>query len=158
MSKESFPEEECDFDFSLIGIISYLEEYKLAYFFNRSLHLNFIQDVTGLDYFDKPTNQHLYFPFFKCESLEQQAKYTLIKNKVDLIQETYLSEDMLLKKHKIQSYLLIPEQKHFHYFLIIKDMTNQEENLTKRLNHFTFIIHTTNIDVHSLKSKYNLIL
>lgn len=67
MSNARFLEEEYNLDFLLMGLISYLKEYKLVYLINKVLYLILSQESKVLNYFNKSVKKSISFTFFQME-------------------------------------------------------------------------------------------
>ncbi len=66
-------------DYQLVAIHSSIEEYKMAYFLNKHLHLRLQRSRFDLD-FNHGEIQALY-PLFEFKEPENYRSYHLIKNK-----------------------------------------------------------------------------
>ena len=99
-------EAEFDYDFSLVGIISALKEYKLAWLLNSKLEVQ-LEKTTDIE-----------IEFLKNQSL-------IISN---YIYETEHSSLKLLKNKSVDQFgdnpaFLVPELKRFDYFILIQGFT-----------------------------------
>lgn len=133
---------EYDYDFKVIGISSSSKEYKLAWAFNKSLQIDLV----------------------KCEDLEYQSSKDsrfLISN---FLFETEYSNFRLLKNkavefEKVSKPFLIPEYKHYDYFLRLEGEINDEflQQIVLKLRELSIIQHVELLDILSINSKENLL-
>jgi hypothetical protein len=130
------------YDFELLGIISPVKDYKIAWAINIALHIKLKK------------NNDLKIEFINDKTL-------IISN------YTFETENSLLRliKNKCQevsdasSSYLLPELKNFDYFLKIEDEANtfDQSQIIKRIKSLPLIQYITPIDTTKLKSKENLI-
>ena len=132
---------EFDYDFSLLGIISALKEYKLAWLINSHLdvQLDKVKDIE----IEFLKSQNLIISNYVCES--EHSILRLLKNKsVDQIGDNPA--------------FLLPELKRFDYFILIRGFedtfTNQE--LKMKISSIPRVQYVQIFPVESLKSKENL--
>ena len=135
-------EAEFDFDFSLLGIISALKEYKLAWLLNNKLDVQLIKakDIE-IDFLN---SQNLIISNYIFETDHNNLR--LLKNKsVDQFGD--------------HSAYLLPELKRFDYFILKQGFedtfTNQE--LKEKLSSILKIQYVQLFSIENLKSKENLI-
>ena len=132
-------EVEYSYDFCLLGVVSNEREYKLAWQINQKFNLELTkQSDISLDFLNK---NKLLISNFLFET--DYTTFRLLKNK---------SWDV---KDNKRPYLL-PEMKETDYLLQIEGEYNQADILAS-LRSIPNVIHVFNIDVHSLKSKENLL-
>jgi hypothetical protein len=129
------------YDFELLGLVSPVKDYKMAWLINRDLHLNLVR------------SEDLILEFLTLPRLKiSQFFLSLPHGFVQLLKNKALnSSDQV-------SYL-IPELKSVDYFLLVQDETFQlsihtfADQLVK--NHF--IQNVIPLDISKLKSKENLL-
>jgi hypothetical protein len=129
------------YDFELLGLVSPVKDYKMAWLINRDLHLNLVR------------SEDLILEFLSLPRLKiSQFFLSLPHGFVQLLKNKALnSSDQV-------SYL-IPELKSVDYFLLVQDETFQlsihtfADQLVK--NHF--IQNVIPLDISKLKSKENLL-
>ena len=135
-------EAEFDYDFSLLGIISALKEYKLAWLLNNQLDVQLIKakDIE-IDFLN---NQNLIISNYIFETDHNNLR--LLKNKS-------------MDQFGDHSVYLLPELKRFDYFILKQGFedtfTNQE--LKEKLSTILKIQYVQLFSVENLKSKENLI-
>jgi hypothetical protein len=135
-------EAEINYDFSLIGIISPLKDYKLAWTMNKLLELQLSKE------------KDIEIDFLKSKSL-------VISN---FLYETEHSSLRLLKNKSVDQFsdnpiFLLPELNKFDYLMIIKgfDDVFSPSYLKKKLLTVPQIQFVQSFLLESLKSKENLI-
>lgn len=140
-------------DFTLIGIHSAEEDYKLAYLLNKHLESNFVRYQFNLDF----KNSNAEFPLFEFKDPNTHINYYLINNKHSQVIENKDNEGLFGGKYNTISYL-IPEKKRVDYFLKIEGITNNSTiKLVAHLNKINQIVTSYTIDTSTLKSKNYLI-
>ncbi len=129
------------YDFELLGITSSLKDYRLAWHMNDVLqmHLSKVDDHV-IEYSEF---QKIEVSCFRYEGGESVIR--LLSNKV------YREADQK------QAYL-IPEHKHFDFFLLLEGQPIDVTNFTNKLKQINGLEFITKIDVKKLRSKENLIL
>lgn len=143
-------------DYSLIGIHTSEEDYKLAYLLNLNLNTSFTKFKYQLDFENKKAS----FSIFEFIDKENQLSNYLISNK-------YIGDDTANLKpnlfsdninYSTTSYL-IPEKKNVDYFLKIEGEISalKLRKTIKKLNNIHQIITSYNINSSNLKSKDFLI-
>lgn len=132
---------EPSFDFELLGLVSPVKDYKMAWLINKVMDLNLVRDNDFLlDFISAPrleiSNYFLPMPFGFIQ---------LLKNKA-------------LNSSQQLAYL-IPELRSMDYFLLIQDETEQTscQNFVSLLSQNPFIQSVVRLDVSKLKSKENLL-
>ena len=143
-------------DYSLIGIHTSEEDYRLAFLLNQHLKTNFTNSKNQLDF----KNDVASFSVFEFINEQHQLTIHLIANK--FVGNARQSTELNLFNSEVQfsniSYL-IPEKKNIDYFVKIEgDITNNE--LNKRIdtiNKINQVITSYQINPAELKSKDYLI-
>ena len=143
-----------DVDFSLIGIHSTEEDYRLAYLLNQHLSTKFNRFKTALDF----ENSNAVFPIFEFIDENNFINYYLINNKH--IENAKKQENVgLFGGNFSTTTYLIQEKKNVDYFLKIEGCNNMKfiQNTVNRLNSINQIITSYSIDPNNLKTKDYLI-
>lgn len=141
-------------DYSLIGIHSTEEDYRLAYLLNNYLKIKLTRFKHNLDF----KNSTAVFPLFEYKDEANYINYYLINNKhIELIDNQY-KEGLFGGNYSTTSYL-IPEKKKVDFFLKIEGCNKEDfiKNLVNDLNKINQIITSYPIVPINLKSKENLI-
>lgn len=130
-----------NYDFDLFGITSSIKDYKLAWLINSQLHVNLHK-----------ADDHIV-EFNEANKLETGCfEFSDNGNRLKLLNNKVYKE-----KNKAQDYL-IPELKHFDFFLLVEGQQLEVTNLTNKLKQINKLEFITKIDVMKLRSKENLIL
>ncbi len=145
----------CDLedDYSLIGIHSTEEDYRLAYLLNKYLKTKLVRFKEALDF----KNSTAEFPLFEYKDEKKFINYYLINNKHLQFVDNQNNEVLFGGNYTI-SYL-IPEKKKVDYFLKIEgcNLKSFNEELVENLKKIAQIITSYSLDPNSLKSKDHLI-
>lgn len=141
-------------DYSLIGIHSTEEDYRLAYLLNSYLKIKLTRFKHHLDF----KNSTAVFPLFEYKDGENYINYYLINNKFTELVDNQHKEGLFGGNYSTTSYL-IPEKKKVDFFLKIEGCNNEDfiQNLVNDLNKINQIITSYSIEPITLKSKENLI-
>jgi len=143
-----------DNNYTLIGIHSTLEEYKLAYLLNQKINTRFVRAEYSLDFENK--NNNATFSVYEFINTEFSQSWFLISNQYsNHLEETSTG---LLKTNEITIYL-IPEKKKVDFFLKLEGDFNYDY-ITKKveeINSINQVITSYRIDPNTLKSKDFLI-
>lgn len=129
------------FDFNLLGIVSPVKDYKLAWLINRTLQINLTR------------SEDLLIEFLSNPNLEiSQFFLSLPHGFIQLLKNKSLNSSQQLA-------YLIPELRNMDYFLLIQDETGQIdlEVYLKKLADNPSIQSVVKLDVSKLKSKENLL-
>ena len=141
-------------NYTLIGIHTALEDFKLAYLLNNNLNTHFSRASFSLDF---ETNQtKASFSIFEYTNEKYDYDWYLIANSYK--EEKVNATDTLALSTETITYL-IPEKKSVDYF--IKVVGEQDNLLIKRsmdtINSINQIVTCYTIDTNTLKSKEFLI-
>ncbi len=140
-------------DFTLIGIHSAEEDYKLAFLLNQQLNSNFVRYQYNLDF----KGSEVEFPLFEFKDPNTHINYYLINNKYRQVIEYKDHKELFGGRYSTISYL-IPEKKRVDYFLKIEGANNTSTlKLVNQLNKINQIVTSYTIDTNTLKSKNYLI-
>ena len=129
------------FDFELLGIVSPIREYRMAWLVNQELELNLIKA------------DDLELEFLNAEKLEiAQYFLSLPHGFIQLLKNKALNSSQQLA-------YLIPELKNLDYFLLVQDETEQLDlsNFMEKLSQNSLVQSIVRIDISKLKSKENLL-
>lgn len=132
---------EPSFDFELLGLVSPVKDYKMAWLINRELHLGIskAKDIM-LEFVSLPTLEiSQYFLALPYGFIQ------LLKNK------------SLNSSHQLA--YLIPELRNIDYFLLVQDHTEQTNIATfvEALSKNAFVQSVVRLDISKIKSKENLL-
>lgn len=154
MSKIHAFDFEFDHDYSLIGIHSILEDYRMAYFLNKNLNVHLKRFKEDLDF----PSKNCSFPFFSYEDKATFTSWSLIANKHTFIDNVNALNNNLFKEETKTSFL-ISEKKNIDYFIKISGNINSNDlqNILHKINNTHKIITSYTINPYDLKSKDYLI-
>jgi len=143
-------------DYSLIGIHTSEEDYRLAYLLNKNLNTSFSKHNQYLDF----KNNNAAFSVYEFNDEKKQQESFLISNKFignyTQVANANLFSDSI--SYSTTSYL-IPEKKKVDFFLKIEGETSTDEikRIVEKLNNIHQIITSYSIDPSELKSRDFLI-
>ncbi|UZD24011.1 IPExxxVDY family protein [Algoriphagus halophytocola] len=129
------------YDFELLGLVSPVKDYKMAWLINRDLQLDLVQwEDLELEFMTAPTLKISQYFLSLPHGFVQ-----LLKNKA-------------LNSTNQVAYL-VPELKSMDYFLLLQDETFQISinTFANQLAKNPFIQNVMKLDVNKLKSKENLL-
>jgi len=129
------------FDFELLGIVSPIREYRMAWLVNQELDLNLVKA------------DDLELEFLNAEKLEiAQYLLSLPHGFIQLLKNKAINSTQ-------QAAYLIPELKNLDYFLLVQDETEELDliNFVKKLSRNPLVQSIVRIDITKLKSKENLL-
>ncbi len=132
---------EYDFEFDLIGIVSHVKEYKLAWLLNNILGIRLVKQKDLAINF---TNNNLIISNF--EFATEYLTYQLLKNQS-------------VCKPTGKPYYLLPELKKFDFLLMIKDESGTIvlDEVIKKIRKLSEVYYIMQADLSQLDSKENLI-
>lgn len=144
----------CEEEYSLIGIHSTLEDYKLAYLINKKLNTRFFKAKEDLQFIRE--KKKASFSIYNYENTKYDFDWFLIANSYRRENQTVSNELLLTSETKTY---LIPEKKKVDFFLKIcgeseYDFVMKTINSIKSIEN---IITAYLIDKNTLKSKDFLI-
>ncbi len=145
---------EYDHDYTLIGIHSALEDYRLAYFLNKNLDLRLQRFKNDLDF----PSLNCRFSVFNCEERVTFTSWSLIANRHVTVSNVVPSGDNLFGE-ETKVYYLIAEKKQVDYFIKINGAIEFDElqNILSKINNTNKIITSYTINPNDLNSKDYLI-
>jgi hypothetical protein len=129
------------FDFELLGLVSPIREYRMAWLINQEMDLNLVKA------------EDLELEFLNSPKLEiSQYFLSLPHGFIQLLKNKALNSSQQLA-------FLIPELKNLDYFLLVQDETEQIQLSTfiDQLSKNSLIQSIVRIDISKLKSKENLL-
>ena len=143
-----------DDEFSLIGIHTTLEDYKLAYLLNKTLNTKFYKAKEDLEFIRE--NKKASFSIYNYENLKYDYDWFLIANSYRRENQTVSNELLLTSETKTY---LIPEKKKVDFFLKICGESAYEFVLKtiQKIKNIDHVITAYSIDKNTLKSKDFLI-
>ena len=141
-------------DYSLVGIHSTEEDYRLAFLLNKYLHIKLKRYKDNLDF----QNSKAEFPLFEFKDEHNFINYYLINNKHTQFVHNQENAGLFGGNYSTISYL-IPEKKKIDFFLKIEGCYREIfiKNLIDKLNTINQIITSYSIETSTLKSKDHLI-
>lgn len=149
--EDSFSEE-----FSLLAIHTDLEDFRLAYFLNKTLGLNLSRKEFDLNFIDSKGN----FSVFEYIDQDNFLKWNLISNIYNHNFTTNINSNDLfeLSNELVKKFNLLSEYKNVNFLLKLENNENQVdlEDIIKEIKNIPQIITLYNIN-KDLKNKENLI-
>lgn len=141
-------------NYSLIGIHTTLEDYKIAYLLNSQLKTQFTRANYNLDFEQDKTN--VSFSIYSYENVTYDYDWFLIANSCK--QEKKIQPEELLFDSEIKNYL-IPEKKDIDFFIKITGASNDRFlfQIVKEIKKINQVITSYSINPQTLKSKDFLI-
>lgn len=154
MSKIHAFDFEFDHDYTLIGIHSILEDYRMAFYLNKNLNIHLKRFQEDLDF----PSKNCSFPFYSYEDKTTFASWSLIANKYSFIDSVNVKNNNLFKEETKTSFL-ISEKNTVDYFIKINGNINDTDlqNILYKINNTHKIITSYTINPFNLKSKDYLI-
>ncbi|AUC85662.1 IPExxxVDY family protein [Polaribacter sp. ALD11] len=147
-------EDFCEEEYSLIGIHTALEDYKLAYLLNKNLNTRFSKSQKNLE-FENDKNI-ASFSIYNFSSKKYDFDWFLIANSFKRENQTESNE--LLLTTETRAYL-IPEKKKVDFFIKISGEVDVDyvESAVSKIKNIEQVITSYSIDKNTLKSKDFLI-
>ncbi len=134
-----FLNEKYEYDFSLIGISCHEKDYRLCWALNQTLFISLKKKEETLEVLLKKTNEISRHSIYFFLNEDTKNEFYLICN-------------------RSSSGLLIPEQAHADYLMMIKENYSfSVEKLLSKIKEIPFILTAFTVSVDTLKSKENLI-
>lgn len=129
------------FDFELLGLVSPVKDYKMAWLINQILGLNLVR------------TEEIFIEFLNTPNLEiSQYFLSLPHGYIQLLKNKSLNSSQQLA-------YLVPELRNMDYFLLVQDETGQTD-----LSYFASLLaknpliqSAVRLDVSKIKSKENLL-
>ncbi|PWG05966.1 IPExxxVDY family protein [Polaribacter aquimarinus] len=144
----------CEEEYSLIGIHSTLEDYKLAYLLNKTLKTKFYKAKEDLEFTRE--KKKASFSIYNYENIKYGYDWFLIANSYRRENQTVSNELLLTSETKTY---LIPEKKKVDFFLKICGESEYEfvMKTVQKIKNIDNVITAYSIDKNTLKSKDFLI-
>ncbi|MDT7831449.1 IPExxxVDY family protein [Flavobacteriaceae bacterium S356] len=144
----------CEENYTLIGVHTTLEDYKLAFLLNSHLKTGFHRASYSLDFSN--TAEDVSFSIYDYTNKEYDFEWYLIANSCS--QEVKLNSSGLLQSTETKTYL-IKEKKKVDFFIKIVGETDRSY-ITKtidKINAINQVVTSYQVDTNTLKSKDFLI-
>ncbi|TYB74076.1 IPExxxVDY family protein [Bizionia saleffrena] len=146
-----------DEEFTLIGIHSSLEDFRLAYLINKHLQSHLYRKPYDI----KSDNLAAHYSIFEWEDQEQLRVWNLVSNtcKVEIQQQPDTRDSLFGTSKTTKTYHLLPEFKRVNYVLKIEsELPEQAQKLIlNTIQDIKQVVMAHFIDADLLKSKENLI-
>ena len=144
----------CEEPYSLIGIHSTLEDYKLAYLMNRNLNTRFNKATENLEF--KRDQKKASFSIYNYENTNDGFDWFLIANSYRRENQTVSNELLLTTETKTY---LISEKKKVDFFLKICGESEYDfvMKIIQKIKNIDNVITAYSIDKNTLKSRDFLI-
>ena len=144
----------CEEPYSLIGIHSTLEDYKLAYLMNRNLNTRFNKATEDLEF--KRDHKKASFSIYNYENTNDGFDWFLIANSYRRENQTVSNELLLTSETKTY---LISEKKKVDFFLKICGESEYDfvMKIIQKIKNIDNVITAYSIDKNTLKSRDFLI-
>jgi hypothetical protein len=144
----------CEEEYSLIGIHSTLEDYRLAYLLNKNLSTRFYKAKEDLEFVRE--KKKASFSIYNYENKVENNDWFLIENIFK--EKPKLEKSQLLLFPEIETHL-ISEKKKVNYFIKISDEITASLMLTitEKISKIDQVNKVYSIDKNTLKSKDFLI-
>ncbi len=154
MSKTLSFDFEYEHDYTLIGVHTSLEDYRLAFFLNKVLNLKFKRYREDLDFESKGCS----FSFFVYEDEVNYKSWSLISNKQYFFEKEKFDFANLFQNEPKVSYL-IPEKRKVDFFIKISGNIDSEslQLIMQKIKGIKNIIALYTVEPNKLKSKDYLI-
>ena len=147
-------EDFCEDNYTLIGIHTALEDFKLAYLLNNNLNTLFSIEDFSLDF--ESNNTKASFSIYNYINEKYDFEWYLIANSFK--EERTNELDTIVLSTETKTYL-IPENKNIDYFLKIVGEPNQEliYKTVDKINQLNQVVTSYVVETDTLKSKEFLI-
>ncbi|MDD7915645.1 IPExxxVDY family protein [Polaribacter ponticola] len=147
-------EDFCEDEYSLIGIHTALEDFKLAYLLNKNLNTSFYKSKEDLIFEGQQKNAS--FSIFNYSNAEYDFDWFLIANSSKRENQTESNELLLTSETKTY---LIPEKKKVDFFIKISGDLSYEllSETVDNIKKIDQVITSYSVDKNTLKSKDFLI-
>jgi len=146
-----------DEEFTLIGIHSSLEDYRLAYLLNKHLEIHLSRKPTDM----KSDNLAAHYSIFEWVDEAQLTVWNLVSNscKVEVLQQPEMLDSLFGASKTTKTYFLLPEFKRVNYVLKIEtELPEQAQKLIlNTIQDIKQVVMAHCINANLLKSKENLI-
>ncbi|SEA57636.1 IPExxxVDY family protein [Bizionia paragorgiae] len=151
---DDFFEEE---EFTLIGIHSNLEDFRLAYLINKQLEIHLYRKTEDI----KSDNLAAHYSIFEWIDQDQDTVWNLVSNtcKIEMQQQPDSVDSLFGDGKTTKTYHLLPEYKRVNYLLKIESELDDDEQklILNTIQEIKQVVMAHFIDANQLKSKENLI-
>lgn len=144
----------CEDNYTLIGIHTALEDFKLAYLLNNNLNTHFSKANFSLDF--ESSKSKASFSIFNYIHEEYDFEWYLIAN--SYTEEKKNESDTIALTTETKTYL-IPEKKRVDYFIKIVGESSQNliRQTVEKIKEINQVVTSYTVDTDTLKSKEFLI-
>ncbi|WP_452220116.1 IPExxxVDY family protein [Lacinutrix salivirga] len=144
-------------EFTLVGIHTTIEDYKLAYLLNKNLEVNLKRLDNDLDFFNKA-----HYSIFEWEDNKQLVTWNLVSNSCRLDNIDVLEDKtslFQLEQSTSKTFYLLPEYKKVSYLLKISTQYNvsKQKQILDTIIKIPQVATAYSIDTNTLKNKDHLI-
>lgn len=131
---------EYDYDFLLIGISCHEKDYRLCWAINQALGIDMARTENPLEISLRKDEKPSRFTLYGFEHPENDSAFFLVSN-------------------RSETGLLVPEQKHADYFLVVHGPfgKNEEARFLQSIKEIAFVLTAFALVPGELKSKQNLV-
>ncbi|HLV37880.1 IPExxxVDY family protein [Xanthomarina sp.] len=146
-----------DEGFTLIGIHTSLEDYRLAYLLNLKLRIHLKRKKNDLDF-----SNNAWYSIYEWNDEKQLNTWNLVSNicKLETV-NTEITNSLFADSGKLtETFYLLPELKKVNFLLKISDeqlTTNEIQKIINGIQEVAQIVTAYSIDIDTLKFKNNLI-
>ena len=147
-----------ELDYFLIAIKTRIEDYRFAYFLNKTSFFQFERSMHDISFLQN--KQTILFPYFEYLDDDMERSSFLIKNTVlHDIKDENSATSLFFGEPLSNTFYLIPELKEFDYLIKLVGIWKNSEKvyLKKYLQHISFVESEAIIDHKNLKSINNLV-
>ncbi len=155
-----------DFEYTIIGIKTILDDYQLAFHLNKDLKTYFVRLENDIDVQSKSKNELSYYSHFIYKNEEEMEEWHLINNKYNTENQfseevKEISQDLFSQNNQVTQITkyFIPEKKELNYLLRIDFIENKKrvDDLISKIRSIPAITTAFSIQYNTLRSKRNLI-
>ena len=154
-----------EFDYTVIGINTVIDDYQLAYLLNNVIKTYFIRCEIDIDVQNRSNDQLSYFSHFIYENIDEMEEWHLISNKYNtennFSEKEEVSQDLFSQNNQVTQITkyFIPEKKEVNYLLRIDFIENKKrlDDLISTIRSIPAITTAFSIEYNTLRSKRNLI-
>lgn len=141
-----------DDDYTLIGVHSVVEDYRLAFLLNKYLNTHFLRTKQDLDF--KNGNHNSLYSVYEYTNKKEGYDWFLISN----VYKTEVKSVGLFSESETKTFL-IPEKKRVDYFLKVEGTFTADYIIKsiEKINQIPQIITSYQIETNTLKSRDFLI-
>jgi hypothetical protein len=144
-------------EFKLIGLVSVLEDYRLAYFLNKNLGWSLVKSKFDLDFRNRAEQGN--YPVFEFDQDSIGLEIKLINNKYSGVISKSETEVYGLFDQIEHTTYLIPEKKNIDYLIKLSGEINDHtlEKIIETIKNIPQVQTSYNLEVKDIKSKEFLI-